>query len=136
MKVLYIATECKPYSKVGGVGDVTAELPPVLKEQGIDIEIVTPLYGSTKSELYSAAAQEQYAVHYQGKDEIIEIYKSELGGVPVNLIRNPTYFEGAYGTPYIYSSNIPFYDDALRFSFFSEACLTFDLSKKARYCSH
>ena len=130
MEVLYIATECKPYSKVGGVGDVTAELPPALKEQGIDIEIVTPLYGSTKRELYSATPQDRYAVYYQGRDEIVEIYRSDLGGVPVNLVRNPTYFEGRYGTPYIYSPNIPFYDDALRFSFFSEACLKLIDQKK------
>lgn len=38
MKVLYIAAECKPFSKVGGVGDVAGELPPAIKEQGIDIE--------------------------------------------------------------------------------------------------
>jgi starch synthase len=123
MKVLYIAAECKPYSKVGGVGDVTAELPPALREQGIDIEIVTPLYSSTKSELYNSMPHDQYQIHYQGKDETVEVYKSDLGGVPVNLLKNPTYFEGKYGTPYIYSPTIPFYDDALRFSFFSEACL-------------
>ena len=28
-----------------------------------------------------------------------------------------------YGKPYVNSENIPFYDDAMRFSFFSEACL-------------
>ena len=48
MKVLYIALECKPFSKVGGVGDVAGELPIALKRQGVDIEIVTPWYGRTK----------------------------------------------------------------------------------------
>jgi starch synthase len=130
MKVLYIAAECKPYSKVGGVGDVTAELPPALRELGIDIEIVTPLYSSTKRELYSSTSYDQYQVCYQGKDETVEVYKSDLGRVPVNLLKNPTYFEGKYGTPYIYSPTIPFYDDALRFSFFSEACLWLINKKK------
>jgi starch synthase len=117
MKVLYISAECRPYSKVGGVGDVTAELPPALKEQGIDIEIVT-------------TPHEHYQVHYHGMDETVQIYKSDLSGVPVNLLKNPTYFEGKYGTPYIYSPTIPFYDDALRFSFFSEACLGLIKKKK------
>lgn len=130
MKVLYIAAECKPYSKVGGVADVTAELPPALKAQGIDIEVVTPLYSSTKRELYSPTSCDQYQVHYQDRDETVEIYKSDLDGVPVNLLKNSTYFEGKYGTPYIYSPTIPFYDDALRFSFFSEACLELINRKK------
>ena len=37
MKVLYIAVECKPFSKAGGVGDVAGELPPAIREQGVDI---------------------------------------------------------------------------------------------------
>jgi starch synthase len=130
MKILYIAAECKPYSKVGGVGDVTAELPPALKEQGVDIEIVTPLYSSTKRELYSSKSYDQYQVRYQGRDETVEIYNSNLCGVPVSLLKNHTYFEGKYGIPYIYSPTIPFYDDALRFSFFSEACLELIKKKK------
>jgi starch synthase len=130
MKVLYISAECKPYSKVGGVGDVTAELPPALKEQGIDIEIITPLYSSIERELYSPTSYDQYKVHYQGRDETVEVHKSNLGGVPVSLLKNPTYFEGKYGKPYIYSPTVPFYDDALRFSFFSEACLEIIKKKK------
>jgi starch synthase len=130
MKVLYIAVECKPYSKVGGVGDVTSELPPALKEQGVDIEIVTPLYGTTKRDLYDSKPYDRYQVHYHGIDETVEVYNSNLRGVPVNLLKNSTYFEGDYGTPYIYSPTIPFYDDVLRFSFFSEACLGLINKKK------
>lgn len=40
MKVFYIAAECKPFAKEGGVADVAGELPPVLKAQGVDIERV------------------------------------------------------------------------------------------------
>ncbi|MGC1378131.1 MAG: glycogen/starch synthase [Anaerolineales bacterium] len=130
MKVLYIATECKPYSKVGGVGDVAAELPVALKEQGVDIEIVTPLYGSTSPDLYDNSPYGEYKLSYQGKDEIVQIHHGQIKGVPVNLLRNPTYFEGKYGTPYIFSPTIPFYDDLLRFSFFSEACLWLINEKK------
>jgi glycogen synthase len=36
---------------------------------------------------------------------------------------NGTYFEGAYGKPYINSGEKPFLDDSLRFSFFSKAVL-------------
>ena len=73
---------------------MTAELPPFIKEEGIDIEIVTPLYSSTKRELYSHSPSEAFRVRYQGRDENVEVYQSELSGVPVNLVKNGTYFEG------------------------------------------
>ncbi len=113
MKVLYIAAECKPYSKVGGVGDVAGELPPALKAEGVDIEIITPLY------------EPGYSFSFNGQDETAYVCgepKPRTFPVPVNFVRNPTYFGGKYGVPYVYSENIPCYDDALRFSFFSEAC--------------
>ncbi len=47
MKVLYVAAECKPFAKTGGVGDVAGELPVALKARGVDVEIVTPWYGVT-----------------------------------------------------------------------------------------
>ncbi len=122
MKVLYFAAECKPFSKTGGVGDVAGELPPELKRQGIDIEVVTPLYGKIKPEHFEEKIAD-YSVRFHGKDEPIEIYLGNLDGVPVNFVKNPTYFEGGYSEPYINSVDIPFHDDALRFSFFSEACL-------------
>lgn len=122
MKVLYFAAECKPFSKTGGVGDVVGELPPELKKQGVDIEVVTPLYGKIKPE-YIGEKTGKYSIRFHGKDEAVEIYQGDLHGVPVHFVKNPTYFEGDYSEPYINSVKIPFYDDALRFSFFSEACL-------------
>ena len=116
MKVLYISAECKPFSKAGGVGDVAGELPPALKAQGIDIEIVTPWYGQSRFD--------DFTVYFNNQTESVGIIsRPEVGGVPVNFVKNAHYFEGAYGTPYIHSPDIPFKDDILRFSFFSEACL-------------
>ncbi|MDD5086217.1 MAG: glycogen/starch synthase [Candidatus Nanoarchaeia archaeon] len=122
MKVLYFAAECKPFSKVGGVGDVAGELPAQLKRLGIDIEVVTPLYGTVRQEIIGKKVK-QYSMDFNGKKENVEIYETELSNLKVNLIKNKTYFEGGYSEPYIYSPNIPLYDDSLRFSFFSEASL-------------
>jgi starch synthase len=116
VKVLYITAECKPYSKAGGVGDVAGELPPALMKQGIDIEIVTPWYGQVQLDNYSVTFNNQ-------AESVGILSKPEVDGVPVNFVKNAHYFEGAYGTPYVHSPDIPFKDDILRFSFFSEACL-------------
>ncbi|MBN2056569.1 glycogen synthase [bacterium] len=115
MKVLYVAAECKPFSKAGGVGDVAGELPPVLKRLGVDIEIVTPLY--------SGLHMPEFTMHFNGRKHKVEVFPRELRGVPVTFIKNDTFFGGTYGTPYINSTVIPYFDDALRFSFFSEACI-------------
>lgn len=128
MKVFYIAAECKPFSKVGGVGDVAGELPPALKEQGIDVEIVTPLYGTVNSGFYEKKPEKEFQIPFRNEYginciESVSIHRGELKGVPVHFVGNTTYFEGKYSRPYIYSAGIPFFDDVLRFSFFSEACL-------------
>ncbi|HAO99763.1 MAG TPA: hypothetical protein DCQ83_06930 [Fibrobacteres bacterium] len=141
MKVLYIAAECKPFSKTGGVGDVAGELPVALKQQGVDIEIVTPWYGS----ITLPGAD----IPFNGRAERAGIVTTDVKGVPVNFIRNSAYFETDYSRglvrppfenpdlfkkdysrPYVDSGKIPFYDDALRFSFFSEACLELIRRKK------
>jgi starch synthase len=148
MKILYIAAECKPFSKVGGVGDVAGELPVALQKEGVDIEIITPLYdgehgflaGKTITQLnktqYSfpfkvqtsadKTAQMKFAAERESKD--VQVYqwvptKEANFQVPVSLVSNAEYFGGKYGQPYIVSQDIPFRDDILRFSFFSEACL-------------
>lgn len=127
MKVLYIAPECKPFSKVGGMADVAGELPPALKARGIDVEVVTPLFGCVDRK-HVGRKLGDFSVRFRDRhgnqtQEQVSVYSGELEGVPVCFIQNPTYFEGPeYGDPFVFSK-IPFYDDILRFSFFSEACL-------------
>ena len=123
MKVLYIAVECKPFSKAGGVGDVAGELPRAILRKGVDIEIVTPLYGSCQVDRGQLQHVGSFDVHFHGTAEHVERHETRLHGVPITLMKNDTYFEGDYSQVYVHSQNTPFFDDALRFSFFSEACL-------------
>ncbi|MBS12657.1 MAG: hypothetical protein CME19_13765 [Gemmatimonadetes bacterium] len=123
MEVLYLTAECKPFAKAGGVGDVAGELPPALAKQDVDIEIVTPWYGQVQFS--------DYTVEFNNQSESIElISQPEVDGVPVTFVKNAHYFEGEDGTPYVHSPDIPFKDDILRFSFFSEACLHLIKQKK------
>ncbi|MBL9091172.1 MAG: glycogen synthase [Planctomycetaceae bacterium] len=135
MRVLYIAAECKPFSKAGGVGDVAGELPIALQAAGVDVEIVTPWYGKTNVD--------DRPLEFNGVRHRVGVVPTTLRGVPVHFIKNPAHFETDYtspkakrpalldpylytkdySTPYVDSDRYPFLDDALRFSFFSEACL-------------
>lgn len=128
MKVLYFALECKPFSKVGGVGDVALELPMALKSQGIDIEIVTPYYSSIDNKLAEKKPYKEYKVEYKNRDgkligEDVSLFKADYNGLSVTLVKNKTYFEGDYGKPYVFSHHTPFYDDFIRFNFFSFAVI-------------
>ena len=131
MKILYIAAECKPFSKTGGVGDVTGELPAAIiqADPSIRLEIVTPYYGSIKSGP-SQNPINSFQVMFQGKNEKVETFTGNLKNVPVLFIKNKTYFEGSYSDPYVNSDVIPFYDDIIRFSFFSKACIEIIRQKK------
>jgi starch synthase len=115
MKVLYVAAECKPFSKAGGVGDVAGELPVELRRQGVDIEIATPMYDFiTAGEPAPPACWVKNGAAF----EQVEWFRGDLHGVPVHFARNRL-----FGGKVYVDSKIPFYDDALRFSLFSEACL-------------
>jgi starch synthase len=45
LKIVHIASEVAPFSKTGGLGDVTRSLPKALKRLGHEVIIITPLYG-------------------------------------------------------------------------------------------
>lgn len=44
LKIVHIASEVAPFSKTGGLGDVTRSLPKSLKRLGHDVCLITPLY--------------------------------------------------------------------------------------------
>ena len=48
MRILYVSSECAPFSKSGGLADVAYSLPIALKEAGNETAVVTPLYRSTR----------------------------------------------------------------------------------------
>jgi starch synthase len=44
MKVLFLAAEATPFVKVGGLADISGELPPMLRSMGVDVRVVLPFY--------------------------------------------------------------------------------------------
>ena len=122
MKVLYIAVECKPFAKVGGVGDVAGELPVALRGEGVDIEIATPLYADKMAGKWDPRSQGLSSrVTENGVSTEVPWLSAETHGITVHFLDSPKRFSGDI---YVNSPpDRPYWDDAVKFSFFSEACL-------------
>ena len=48
LKVLFVASECVPFAKTGGLADVAGALPIALAQRGHDVRVVLPRYRITK----------------------------------------------------------------------------------------
>ena len=47
MKVLFVTSECHPFLKTGGLGDVSYSLPKALKKlNDVDIRVIMPKYSA------------------------------------------------------------------------------------------
>ena len=66
MKILYVASEANPYAASGGLGDVMGALPSTVKkyvEDGSDVSVILPLYGSVAEEYKSKMKKEIGRAH-------------------------------------------------------------------------
>ena len=116
MRIWYVSSECAPFSKSGGLADVAFSLPPVLQATGDEVEIVTPLYGSTRARFGDQMTfRGTYPVTLRGERIDAEVYQGERDGVPVWFIGQ----ESLFGREKLYGYD----DDAWRFAFFSKAVI-------------
>ena len=130
MKILFATSECAPYIKSGGLGDVACSLPKALgKIKGNQVAVVLPYYSSIK---YNPNIETQYVTSFYmplaWRDTYVGIFKMVVKSTGVGknkredltyyFIDNEYYF-GRNPNPYGYS------DDGERFAFFSKAVLEF-----------
>ena len=116
MKILFVTSECAPYSKSGGLADVAFSLPPALKAAGEEIAVITPLYKCVRDKyadeltfVKKTDVQLGYRKLYCG------LWKGERAGVVHWFVENDGFFDRhpLYG----------YGDDSLRFAFFSRAVI-------------
>ena len=116
MKILFVTSECAPFSKSGGLADVACSLPPALQAEGQEIAIVTPLYKMVRDRFgHQLSFVKATSIQLGWRNIYCGLYKGEWNGVTIWFLENEEYF----GRPKLYGYD----DDALRFAFFSKAVI-------------
>lgn len=116
MKILFVAGECDPFIKTGGLGDVVGSLPRYLTKLEEEVSVVIPKYSQIdKEELNKFKFLKAFNVPMSWRNQYCGVFTHKEGGVTYYLLDNEYYFkrEGLYG----------FGDDDERFSFFNRAVL-------------
>ena len=131
MKILFASSEISPFSRAGGLADVSCNLPLALARMGHEVFIVTPKYRQTRNikpplkllnthlevpiswmkktaQIFQASIDDQVTVYFIGRDDLYDR-------------------EGLYGNEYG-----DYQDNAERFIFFSRAVLELGLALDLR----
>lgn len=118
-KVLFVGSECHPFVKTGGLGDVMYSLPKVLNGEDYDVRVMLPKYGCIKEQYRQKM---KYVTHFymdlgfEPQNYYVGIMECEMDGVKYYFIDNEQMF--SEGNPY---TTIP--GDIVKFTFFSKAAL-------------
>lgn len=116
-KVLFVASEARPFVATGGLADVIGSLPQALaKDAKYDIRVILPLYSDVKVEFRRKMSfLGNIYVPLGWRNQYCGIFTCCENGVTYYFIDNEYYFKrpGCYG----------YYDDGERFAFFSRSAL-------------
>ncbi|MFA6688474.1 MAG: glycogen synthase [Sphaerochaetaceae bacterium] len=114
-KILFVASECVPFVKTGGLADVVGSLPKYLDRTRYDVRVILPNYHSIRD---SYRKEERVLYYFQMDDRVyVGVHELVLDGIVYYFIDNERYF-GGY---------VPYYDmfqDLERFAYFSKAVLS------------
>jgi starch synthase len=121
LKVLFVASECAPFAKTGGLGDVAGALPKALARRGVDVRVVTPLYaGLPWHELERLEGALKVPIGRGEARGAVRMGKLPNSEVPVYFLEHHWYFD----RPYLYGPPGEGYADNLeRFTFLSRGAL-------------
>jgi starch synthase len=118
LKVLYAASEARPFVASGGLADVAGSLPQSLKRKGVDCRVVIPLYSKIP---YHMREKLKFVTHFEvpvsWRRRHCGVFEAEHDGVIYYFLDNEHYFH----RDTLYDE----YDNAERFAFFSRAVLEF-----------
>jgi starch synthase len=120
MHIAFVASECVPFSKTGGLADVVGALPRALAASGHQVSVYLPRYRQTKLTDAQTVVR-SITVPFDDRYRFCSVVTGGgHSGVQFYFVDYPPYFDrdALYGTP-----NGDYPDNAERFALFSRAVL-------------
>ena len=116
--ILFVASECVPFIKTGGLADVVGSLPKYFPKEYFDVRVVIPKYAGIKEQFRN---QMQYVTNFymdlNWRQQYVGLLELQYEGITFYFIDNEYYFNGS--KPY---GDIAY--DIEKFAFFSKAALS------------
>ena len=117
--VAFIGSECYPFVKTGGLGDVMYALPRALIKQNCDVKVILPRYKCIPQkyqEMMTYRGSFMMDLCSDGKQYYVGIMELEMDGVVYDFIDNDEFF--SWGNPYT-----DLVTDIPKYCYFSKAAL-------------
>ncbi len=116
MEIIYAASECYPFIKTGGLGDVVFSISQAMNNRGVKTSVVLPKYEEIPLNFQNKMTEvASFTVPVGWREKKCQLEMMPYDGITFYFISNQHYFSrpGLYGH----------LDDAERFTFFSRAVL-------------
>lgn len=120
MNILIAASECEPFIKVGGLGDVVLSLAKALHSLGHDVRIVLPKYSTINFVSKCQTINGPLFVNMGYGLEFAQVLETKYCNIPIYFIEFNKYFyrDGIYG-----ENGASYHDNWQRFAFFNRAVI-------------
>ena len=118
-KIAFVGSECYPFVKTGGLGDVMYALPRALVKEGCEVRVILPLYAcipqkyKDKLEYKGSFMMDQTQ---EGRTFFVGVMETEMDGVTYDFVENREFFD--WGNPYT-----GLWEDIPKYCYFSKAAL-------------
>ena len=117
MKVLFIASECAPFVKTGGLADVVGALPKALAPLGVKVRVMLPAYPALAEVVTTGDEVLNLGTLHGGPARLVA---ARAAGLDLLLLDAPHLFDRP-GNPYLGADGVDWPDNHLRFGALSLA---------------
>ena len=119
MRIAFVGSECYPFIKTGGLGDVMYALPRALTRQGCEVRVILPYYNCLPQKYKDQAryiGSFMMDLTLEGRTFYVGIMEISMDGVIYDFIDNREFFD--WGNPYT-----GLWEDIPKYCYFSKAAL-------------